>query len=539
MKKFKRITWFLMVFIFLISIPNHSSAHAYIVKSTPSEDEVLDQSPKKVTIQFDEEIQSAFHSLKVLDQTGKRVDQNDAHINKKNHTILEGNLKPKLQDGIYTIQWDVVSSDGHPVRGTIPFQIGNTVKNGQQTVAATTGYTPHADMIIIRWLFYLSSSLFIGCLFFSLFVYKGNSFSFTNKLFRILRYSIQGLFISIILSLPLQTTIDAGLGWMNVIHFSMLLETIMDTKFGYIWIVQIGLMIVLSFITYNIIHSNAKKGWAHAGILALLSLLVSKSFIGHATTFKYQSIGITIDFLHMVAAALWIGSLLAIAILLRKKEDKIAYWLSIQRFSYWGVAFVVIIVATGMFESFQFIPTVNALFHTLYGQVIITKIILLLFMLGFALVNFIKGKSKKKRLGSSIWMEFIVGAIVFIFAAILTNLPTGLAAPGDVHQTKVTKDGYSITLNITPNKIGKNEFKVDISRKGKKVENLDQVTLSLICLDMDMGENTIQFTKNDLQKNKSVTGVLSMAGRWKIHVHGLTKSLQNIDADFTITAGSQ
>jgi len=538
MKKSKSIIWFLMVFILLISVPHLASAHAYIVKSTPSENEIMNQSPGKVAIQFDEEIQAAFHSLKVVDQTGKRVDQNDAHINKKNQAMIEASLKPKLQDGTYTIQWNVISSDGHPISGTIPFQIGDAAKSGQQAVATTTGYTPHADMIIIRWLFYLSCSLFIGSLFFCFFIYKGKSFPFTNKVFRMLRYSIQGLFISIILSLPLQTTIDAGLKWTNAIQFSMLMQTISDTKFGHIWLVQIGLMIILSFITYFIIHSKAKKAWAYTGMLGLLALLVSKTFIGHATSFKYQSIGVTIDFLHMAAAALWIGSLLAIAILLRKKEDETIYWLSIQRFSYWGAAFVVIIVATGVYESFQFIPTVNALFHTLYGQVIITKIILLIFMVGFALVNFIKGKSQKKTLGPSIWMEFMIGVIVFVFAAILTNLPTGLAAPGDVQQTSVTKDGYSITLNITPNKIGKNEFKVDISQNGKKVQNLEQVTLSLICLDMDMGENKVQFTKNDLQNSKPVTGVLSMAGRWRVHVHGLTSSLENIDADFTITAGS-
>jgi len=151
-----------MVFILLISVPHLASAHAYIVKSTPSENEIMNQSPGKVAIQFDEEIQAAFHSLKVVDQTGKRVDQNDAHINKKNQAMIEASLKPKLQDGTYTIQWNVISSDGHPISGTIPFQIGDAAKSGQQAVATTTGYTPHADMIIIRWLFYLSCSLFIG-----------------------------------------------------------------------------------------------------------------------------------------------------------------------------------------------------------------------------------------------------------------------------------------------------------------------------------------------------------------------------------------
>lgn len=539
MKTNKLLTWFLFVLILFISIPHTSSAHAYIVKSTPAEDEVLEKSPSTVSIQFDEEIQPAFRSLKVLDQTGKRVDQNDAHINKKNKTILEGNLKPNLPDGTYTIQWNIISSDGHPVNGTIPFQIGKVGQNVGQVAATTSGYTPHADMIIIRWLFYISCSLYIGSLFFSLFVYKGTTFYFSNKVYRILRFSIQGLFLSIVLSLPLQTTIDAGLSWTNVINFSMLMETIRNTKFGFVWIIQIVLMILLSFITYFIIHSKGKKQWAFAGILALLALLVSKSFIGHAATFKYYFIGITIDTLHMAAAATWIGSLLAIVILLRKKQEETSYWSSIQRFSYWGVGFVTIIVGTGVYESIQFVPTLNALISTTYGQIIIAKSMLLLIMIGLALFNFLGGKRKGKLLGPTIWFEFSIGVIVFIFAAILTNLPTGLAAPGAIQQKTVTKDGYAIELNISPNKIGKNEFKVDISRNGKKVQDLEQVTLSLICLDMDMGENKVQFNRNDLQENKPVTGVLSMAGKWKVHVHGLTESLQNIDADFTIIAGSQ
>ncbi|MBS4174937.1 copper resistance protein CopC [Bacillus sp. FJAT-49736] len=533
------LQWILFVFIMLFSIPHPSFAHAYIVKSTPQEDEVLQKAPKDVSIQFDEEIQPGFRSLKVLDQTGKRVDRNNAHINKKSKAILEASLKSDLPDGTYTIQWNVISSDGHPVNGTIPFQIGKSGGSAGLSQATTNGYTPHADMIIIRWLFYISCSLLIGCLFFSLYVYKGTPFYFSNTSKRILRYSIQGMFISIVLSLPLQTTIDAGVNWASAINFSMLLETLKSTSFGMVWILQIALMIILYFITYYIIHSSAKQKWAYAGILAVLAILASKSFIGHATTSSNKWIGITMDFLHMSSAALWIGSLLAMVLLLRKKDNELIYWLTIQRFSYWGAAFVTVIVGTGIYESIQFIPTLNALISTAYGQIIIAKSVLLLLMIGLALFNFLRGRSKNKTLGPTIWLEFSFGVIVFILAAILTNLPTGLAAPGDVQQTKMTEDGYSITLHITPNKIGKNEFKVDISKRGAKVKNLDQITLTLTCLDMDMGDNTVQFTRKDLTSNKPVTGVLSMAGKWKVHVHGITKSLQSIDEDFTITAGSQ
>jgi copper transport protein len=537
----KVFSWILLSIIIIFSLPTTSSAHAYVVKSTPTEDEVLEKPPTKISIQFDEEIQPAFHSLKVLNQSGQRVDKNNGHINKKNKAIIEGNLNSHLPDGTYTIQWNVISSDGHPVDGIIPFQIGASSSETHQVAATTTtsGYTPHADMIAIRWLFYLSCSLYIGCIFFSLFVYASKTFFLSEISKRLVRYAIQGMAISIILSLPLQTTIDAGVRWGNAINFSLLMETLKFTRFGCIWIIQMIILIVLYFITYFVLHSKAKKQWAFAGLIGMLAIFVSKSFMGHASTLEYKTVGITVDFLHMAAASLWIGSLFPILFLYRKGEDQSIYWSTIQRFSYWGVTFVTIIMITGIYESFKFIPTWSALCNTSYGQIIIAKCFLLLVMIGLAFFNFLRGKRKEKRLGPTVWFEFGIGVIVFILAAFLTNLPTGLATPGVIQQTTVSKDGYAIALNITPNIIGKNEFKVDISRNGKKVQNLEQVTLTLTSLEMDMGDTNIQFTKKDLTENKPITGVLSMAGRWKVHVHGLTKSLQEINGDFTVIAGSQ
>ena len=115
--------------LLLFAFPSFSFAHAYIIKSTPSENEILKHSPQKVSIQFDETIQPAFHSIQVYDSKGNQVDQKNGHIDPKNSSIIECGLNPNLPNGIYQIQWKVVSSDGHPVEGVIPFQIGNGNNN--------------------------------------------------------------------------------------------------------------------------------------------------------------------------------------------------------------------------------------------------------------------------------------------------------------------------------------------------------------------------------------------------------------------------
>ncbi|MED3157028.1 copper resistance protein CopC, partial [Bacillus thuringiensis] len=110
--------WLLLACVLIILIPKSTSAHAYVVKSNPVENETLKKAPSVVKIEFDEDIQvSSFNTLYVRDTSGKRVDLKDAHIDKKNKKLLEAGLKENLKNGLYSIQWKVISADGHPIQG--------------------------------------------------------------------------------------------------------------------------------------------------------------------------------------------------------------------------------------------------------------------------------------------------------------------------------------------------------------------------------------------------------------------------------------
>lgn len=96
--------WMVMVCVLLILAPSAASAHAYIVKSNPAENEKLEKAPSVVRIEFDEMLQSShFNTVFVRDASGERVDLKNAHIDKKNPKLLEAGVEQNIPNGTYSI----------------------------------------------------------------------------------------------------------------------------------------------------------------------------------------------------------------------------------------------------------------------------------------------------------------------------------------------------------------------------------------------------------------------------------------------------
>lgn len=180
----------------------------------------------------------------------------------------------------------------------------------------------------------------------------------------------------------------------------------------------------------------------------------------------------------------------------------------------------------------------TSLFTTAYGLVLIGKIALLVVMLVFAGYHTKRARAATgERLSRSLKAELAAGAIILALAAILTHLSPGQPASAGPYQgTETTEDGSVITLQVSPNVTGENQFEVSIKRAdGSVIKDLEQVTLSLTHLDMDMGIYEITIPKNDSGIYKA-DDYISMPGNWSIKVHALTRSLDALDAEFSIKA---
>lgn len=159
----------------LFSSPASVSAHAYIVASSPGENEVLEEAPASVSITFNEPIENAFHSLQVTDPSGQQAVIGESRIDDANPARLIADLRPELPEGIYTVNYKVLSSDGHAITGTFPFIIGDAAAKhnlpaSNEFGSGGTDDWPGAGLLIVRWFQYSGLAIYMGVLLFHLFL---------------------------------------------------------------------------------------------------------------------------------------------------------------------------------------------------------------------------------------------------------------------------------------------------------------------------------------------------------------------------------
>ena len=98
-----------------------AAAHAQLIGSTPAADEVLDTAPSEVELEFNEELIETGSTLLVIDSEGENRAAGDVVLDGR---FVRAEVASDLPDGSYEIRWRVVSADGHPINGRIPFSVG-------------------------------------------------------------------------------------------------------------------------------------------------------------------------------------------------------------------------------------------------------------------------------------------------------------------------------------------------------------------------------------------------------------------------------
>jgi copper transport protein len=521
-----------------------ASGHATVISSNPSPNEAMDTLPEKISIQFSENIQPAFHSLEVFSQDGDKIQIQDSAISEQSEKVLEAKWKGTIDEGIYYIKWRVVSSDGHPIEGTIPFQLGESTVLQDQEISKVNAGFPNSINVFLQSLQYICFAALTGILFFQLSLMKGSRlFEASTRARLYLWLSFAGLAFSIFCSLPLKVTIDAGVGWADAFNGTFIKEVLNATSFGTIYIIEILLLLLLFLVIYFMLENSLNKSLPFLSFIIIAILMVCKALTGHTAAVPNQVLAVLMDFLHLLSMALWLGGLMALLVILpgladRQAEDKKTfYWSIIQRFSRWSFLFVIILIVSGIYSSLQHVPTIHSLINTTYGQLLLAKIGLMLIMIVLGAFHYFRGKKQVKKLGYSVGMEFGLGIVVLIVAALLTNVQTAMSSPGPIEKTLLTDENNEVTLMVTPNEVGDNLIQVNLSNGGKPIAEIEQLTITMQPVDTPGGEIKLQMQEKNTGTFASKS-ILTMPGKWNIHIHGLTDSLDSINADFTIFIGN-
>lgn len=128
MKKFTMFLIFCSVVVAsLSSLP--ASADAELVASQPGVDEVLEQAPSEIRLEFSSEVRSDDASISVLYLSGPGGDEAviEGLIQVEGKVVTQA-LMPDLPEGQYFVLWDVTSLEGHDMFDSYEFAIGQSVE---------------------------------------------------------------------------------------------------------------------------------------------------------------------------------------------------------------------------------------------------------------------------------------------------------------------------------------------------------------------------------------------------------------------------
>ena len=106
----------------LVLSPTLAFAHGKLEGATPTAGSTIDGSPESLRLTFNEDLESTFSTIKVVDASGSPATREKAKVDSSNPRVLTIAV-PKLASGSYTVQWAVMTHDAHRTKGTYTFAV--------------------------------------------------------------------------------------------------------------------------------------------------------------------------------------------------------------------------------------------------------------------------------------------------------------------------------------------------------------------------------------------------------------------------------
>ncbi|WCH92235.1 copper resistance protein CopC [Streptomyces moderatus] len=370
------------------------SAHAAVTGSAPQQGAVVDKAPTQVSLTFSEKVALSDDSLRVLDPKGKRVDRGDlANLTGTTYAVK---LHGGLPDGTYTVTYQVVSEDSHPVAGAYTFSIGAP----SQTTVSVSGQSAGGGVVgtlygFGRYVSYAGFIVMVGGAAFVLACWQRGA-----GVRALQRLTVAGwlALTAATLGLLLLRGSYTGSGKVGDVFDLDLLGQVLQTKTGAALVSRLlllaaaALFIAVLFGAYEKREDEEKRdltfGLAVGGVVVSAGLAASWAMSEHASTGLQAGIAMPVDIIHLLAVAGWLGGLAALLVALyRAPADTPLDASAVRRFSRLAFGSVLALVATGIYQSWRQLGSWTAFTDTRYGQLLLVKIGLVAVLVGIAWVS--------------------------------------------------------------------------------------------------------------------------------------------------------
>jgi len=619
----------IVVFLLIIFVPVPTAfAHAEILSSEPSANAVLATAPRQVRLWFTEPIAPQFSAVQLINAQGQSINpiKIDTAATQEDMLVI---ALPELAPGVYNLAWKTFSGDdGHVTQGQLVFGVG--VGADKATFALDTPTALPWAEALLRWLTYGTQISLIGALAIVLLLFDPalritDAQSRASELIAVARTRLW-LWI-VFLALAALCVGVAVLGWQAVtsplaptaaepgsdgVILLTLWQLLRQTRWGSWWLVRQTILLVLLVVTYQMANglitpdpapqnepatAPSKKSAAGKNqrrpivntspsttqrsqppvavrlqVLLLtglvLALAVSQVAAGHAAALtSHTALAIGAGALHLLAAGVWIGGLLALSIgflpLMDKLKDDAAgaaqlIQIGWRPFSRLALLSVGLVVATGLYSTGREVASVDAALVTRYGWMLLSKLGL---VLGVGLLGLINAvlihptlvPPLARRLGRLLGgpplpptrlpmlllAEVTLGLLVLLMTSFLTSSAPARGtqfAPAPVATSSVLRqavDNLIVTLAVQPNQPGANRVIIQVNGVSSAAPNeIMRVITRFTYLGQEIGTVATDASATSDGRYEVNGSQLSIAGPWQMQVVVRRKGLEDSIANF-------
>ncbi len=578
--------------IILITVPHipNSYAHALIANSDPKPSESLSTPPPKIDVFFTDPVDIHYSQIKVLDPTGKEIENNDEKYIGSDQTALTVTLPSGLPNGVYTVSTKVLDqTDGHVTENAFVFAVGVQAPTVTSTKAVSYSDVISMSDAIARFPAILGQVIVVGAAFSTLWLWRpiGKINRLENVISNV-RLKIDKR-ASTLMLIGSAIVFASGFGMIFAVAYSLnvgFLDAVM-TKFGQSWIIRMvfsSALLALTIILYLRQKKSDKKipiRWTGAILGTGFAVLATTSIISHGAAIG--GLTFALDFIHNLAASIWIGGVMYIDwILISKlKEMKDSHTPSailsmmIPKFSTIVLPILGVVLITGPFLLYLLESDLSLTVSSIYGKILIAKLIFAGIMIASGSYHQISVHSKARsilasmtnkeittnrgainntrldndthhtksllnKFGISAKIESAAGIALIVTVALLVN--SGLPATEFQDQLIQKSNAYALTLSdnsktifsdtrfvdngdriatsIDPYYVGSNNIKISFLDNQSKPIDTTSVYVSLTQIDQGIGPISLNVTQSSKGVFEINTDAVTIPGNWKMQVQG-------------------
>jgi copper transport protein len=272
------------------------------------------------------------------------------------------------------------------------------------------------------------------------------------------------------------------------------------------------------------------------------------------------------DIVHLVAAAVWLGGIVALVLAFRTMPDVRSLAGIVRRFSDVAIFVVAVVAVTGVTMAWIILPGAAELTSTGYGLALLVKIALVLVLIGLGAFNRYRlipavdvgagvpgdgtehaGDTRARRtLGTIVRVELaLLVAVVGITAVIVTRSPlsattaaaTAPVAPAESDTSTITlpNDGGLVDVTVTPGRAGSNVIDLMLyDAEGRTMNPYEAPVVELSLPAADIGPLRPAVHALAIGHYQAHTD-LSIAGTWDLTVRVRVDEFESVAGTTTLT----